>query len=297
MKSMQISVIIVNYNTEQLTLDCLKSIYEHTIEVDFEIIIVDNASSDNSVEAIKASYPLVKVIESNKNLGFGRANNLGAKYAQGEYLFLLNSDTLLIENTLSVLYTFMKDRESENIGACGVSLLNGQQQKTISAGHFPSLLQEFSDIGFRHLYKNYYNNNLSLAFSIPKDEDVKEVDYICGADIFIKELFNELKGFDEDYFMYFEETDLFFRLKSKGYSSVILTNHHLIHLEGGSTVQKETKWSLKKYQMLMNSKILYYKKHKSFFALFLMKIFNTLFTTIHPIYKGNRLNIYKTIWQ
>ena len=260
MKSMQISVIIVNYNTEQLTLDCLKSIYEHTIEVDFEIIIVDNASSDNSVEAIKASYPLVKVIESNKNLGFGRANNLGAKYAQGEYLFLLNSDTLLIENTLSVLYTFMKDRESENIGACGVSLLNGQQQKTISAGHFPSLLQEFS-----------------LAFSIPKDEDVKEVDYICGADIFIKkELFNELKGFDEDYFMYFEETDLFFRLKSKGYSSVILTNHHLIHLEGGSTVQKETKWSLKKYQMLMNSKILYYKKHKSFFALFLMKIFNTL---------------------
>ena len=201
---MQISIIIVNYNTKQLTLNCLRTIYEYTKDINFEIIVVDNASSDGSVEAIKASYPLVKIIEPNKNLGFGRANNLGAKYAQGEYLFLLNSDTLLIENTLSVLYTFMKNRESENIGACGVSLLNGQQQKTISAGHFPSLLQEFSDIGFRHLYKNYYNNKLSLAFSIPKDGDVREVDYICGADIFMKkELFDKLKGFDEDYFMYF----------------------------------------------------------------------------------------------
>ena len=295
---MQISIIIVNYNTKKLTLNFIITIYEYTKDINFEIIVVDNASSDDSVEAIRASYPLVKIIEPNKNLGFGRANNLGAKYAQGEYLFLLNSDTLLIENTLSVLYTFMKDRGSENIGACGVSLLNGQQQKTISAGHFPSLLQEFSDIGFRHLYKNYYNNKLSLAFSIPKDGDVREVYYICGAYIFMKkELFDKLKGFDEDYFMYFEETDLFFRLKKKGYSSVILTNHHLIHLEGGSTVQKETKGRLKKYQMLMNSKILYYKKHKSFLALFLMKVFNTLFTTIHPIYKGNRLNIYKTIWQ
>ena len=210
---MQVSIIIVNYNTKDITLNCLKSIYEHTTGIDFEIIVVDNASSDNSVEVIKAIYPLVKIIESNENLGFGRANNLGAKYAQGEYLFLLNSDTLLIENTLSALYTFMKDRDSENIGACGVSLLNRQQQKTISAGHFPSLLQEFSDIGFRHLYKNYYNNNLSLAFSIPKDGDVREVDYICGADIFIKkELFNELKGFDEDYFMYFsiEKKRIFF---------------------------------------------------------------------------------------
>ena len=101
-----VSIIIVNYNTKQLTLNCLKSIYEYTKDIDFEIIVVDNASSDGSVEAIRESFPIVNVIGSNENLGFGRANNLGAKYAQGKYLFLLNSDTLLIENSIKKLYDF-----------------------------------------------------------------------------------------------------------------------------------------------------------------------------------------------
>ena len=108
-----VSIIIINYNTKLLTLDCLKSIYQHTKDIDFEVIVVDNASSDGSAEAIRESFPIVKVIEPNENLGFGRANNLGAKYAKGEYLFLLNSDTLLIENSIKKLYDFYIENEEK----------------------------------------------------------------------------------------------------------------------------------------------------------------------------------------
>lgn len=294
---MQVSIIIVNYNTKQLTLNCLKSIYEHTRDIEFEIILVDNASSDGSVEAVAKQFPEVKIIASNDNLGFGRANNLGAKYAKGEFLFLLNSDTLLIENTLLYLFKFMKGA-SNDVGACGVSLLSANDNKTVSAGNFPSVLQEISDIGFKIFYKRLYDKKLSLAFPILHSQKVVEVDYICGADVFIrKSLFEELNGFDKDYFMYFEETDLFFRLKSKGYKSVVLADRHLIHLEGGSTKRKTEKFNLRKYSMLLESKKLYYKKNKAKLSSVIMKICSSILVSIHPMFWGNRLSVYKIIWK
>lgn len=105
---MDVSVIIVNYNTKQITLNCLESIFEHTKGIEFEVILVDNASSDGSVEAIEEYYPMVQVIKSEVNLGFGRANNLGVQMAKGEYLFLLNSDTLLLNNAISIFLYFFR---------------------------------------------------------------------------------------------------------------------------------------------------------------------------------------------
>ena len=106
-------------------MDCIRSIYKYTKDIDFEVIVVDNASSDNSVEAIRESFPIVNVIEPKENLGFGRANNLGAKYAQGEYLFLLNSDTLLIENSIKKLYDFYtENQEKLHIGVLGCTFVD-----------------------------------------------------------------------------------------------------------------------------------------------------------------------------
>ena len=119
---MEISIIIVNYNTCDLTLQCLQSVYEKTVDVGFEVIVVDNASSDNSVEMIKKMFPQVKIIESVENLGFGKANNLGVKYANGDYLFLLNSDTILISNVIFEFYRFMQ--KSPQIAACGGNLID-----------------------------------------------------------------------------------------------------------------------------------------------------------------------------
>lgn len=295
---MKVSIIVVNYNTSDLTVNCLHTIYEKTKDIDFEVIVVDNASNDNSVEIIREKYPLVKIIASKENLGFGKANNLGVSVARGEFLFLLNSDTLLTENTVFQLYEFMRNNKNSKIGACGVSLYNKCKQATISAGNFPSLLQEFSDIGFRVLYKNFYQKKLSLAFSVENViEDIFEVDYICGADIFIKrDLFEGIGGFDPVFFLYFEETDLFLRLKEKGYKSIILTKRHLIHLEGGSTTKKQKGFSLSKYIMMMSSKKKYYKKNKTKWHLLIMQLFNSISVTLHPTYKGNRFKAYREIW-
>ena len=104
----RVSIIIVNYKTKDLTLQCLDSVFQWTSGVEYEIILVDNHSEDGSVKKIRESYPNIKVIENKENQGFGRANNIGAKVAIGRYLFLLNSDTILVENVVKSFYDFME---------------------------------------------------------------------------------------------------------------------------------------------------------------------------------------------
>ena len=104
---MDVSIIIVNYNTQELTLQCLRSVYEKTAGISFEVIVVDNASSDDSVKQVRIEFPQVILIESPENLGFGRANNLGFENSTGDYIFLLNSDTLLINNAIEILWRFL----------------------------------------------------------------------------------------------------------------------------------------------------------------------------------------------
>ena len=106
---MDVSVIIINYKTKKLTVDCIDSVYKNTDQVDFEIILVDNNSKDGTIEYISHQYPSVIIKEMEENVGFGRANNAGAELASGKYLFLLNSDTILLENTIKYFYEFMEN--------------------------------------------------------------------------------------------------------------------------------------------------------------------------------------------
>ena len=121
---MDVSIIIVNYNTKHLLEDCLSSLYALTQSIDFEVIVVDNASSDDSETYITRKFPQVKWINSGENIGFGRANNLGAKYADGKYLFLLNSDTLLLNNAIKAFYDYAETHSEEQIGALGCWLVD-----------------------------------------------------------------------------------------------------------------------------------------------------------------------------
>ena len=246
---MDVSIIIVNYNTKQLLADCLATVFEKTKDVAFEVIVADNASTDSSEEYIKEHYPSVKWINSGENLGFGRANNLGAKYASGKYLFLLNSDTLLLNNAIRIFFDYAESHQHEGIGTLGSWLLDKNEKPNNSFGFFPCPKNE---IGY-----------LLGKYQLPSLSDIteeKEVDYITGADLFIeKRLFDKLDGFDKNIFMYYEETDLQYRLAQRGLSRKIIPGPRIIHLEGGSFENKGL--SLKRFLMAQTSYNYYLRKN------------------------------------
>ena len=253
---MDVSVVIVNYNTCFLLLQCLNSIYQIVEDVDFEVIVVDNASSDNSIQSVKDRFPQVILIENSENIGFGRANNLGVKYACGKYLFFLNSDTILINNSIKLFYEAME--KTPLVAACGGNLLDGNGLATYSYGFFPNLLQEIFDCGLKFVFPSFYFYKLSINKVVQSETIPFEVDYICGADIFVrKSIFKQMGGFDETYFMFYEETDLFFRMKKKCFVSKIFPNINIIHL-GGASFQSNN--NISKLIIMYKSKILFYRK-------------------------------------
>lgn len=219
-----VSVIIVNYNTRLLLEQCLRSIYAKTSGIGFEVIVVDNGSSDGSQAAIESKFKDLIWINSGGNIGFGRANNLGVSRAKGKYLFLLNSDTLLLNNAIKLFYDYMQGHSAESIGVVGCWLLDGRGGQNISSVYFPSPRSELAEF-------------LRSVFSRKKKHQGLEldVDGVNGADMFIEaSVFDRFSGFDPNIFMYYEETDLQFRMNAQGYISRLIDGPSIVHLDGGS---------------------------------------------------------------
>lgn len=245
-----VSVIIVNYNTCKLLSDCIASIYRHTENVEMEIIVVDNASTDGSEEYIKNKFASVKWINSGGNLGFGKANNLGARYADGKYLFLLNSDTILKNNAIWLFYDYMeKHAKADKIGALGCMLLDSHGNPNLSYGNFPSPKSEVAYLMGKILNKK----KQAITGGI-------DVDSITGADLFMpRDIFMHLHGFDPHFFMYYEETDLQYRMQQMGWIRRVISGPQIVHLEGGSF--QKTGLAPKRFAMSQISYNYYIRKH------------------------------------
>lgn len=249
-----VSIIIVNYNTFELTKNTINSAIEKTKDLNYEIILVDNASTDGSVEFFEKEYKdKIIFIKNNENLGFGRANNEGIKIAKGKYIFLLNSDTLLINNAVKILFDFME--KNDNCGVCGGNLFDINLKPTHSfLKKLPCLISEidFQLNFFSKIFRKTINKRSDFNYS--KNE--KEVGYITGADMMIrKKVLSEIGMFDKDFFMYSEESELTYRIKQKKYKIISVPQAEIIHLEGKSTIFKE-----KKYHMFLESKYKYFYK-------------------------------------
>lgn len=258
-KSMNVSVIIISYNTCELTLQSIASVYQHTKNLTFEIIVVDNNSTDNSVVQIQNIYPEVILIENDFNEGFGRANNRGAKKAKGEFIFLLNSDAFITSNALEDFYHFMMQNPS--VGVVGGELSTGKDYPTVSYGNLPSLLEYVSYLGFKKIYPTFFQTKLASGI-VNKTPENKKVGYVNGADMFIrKSVFDQVGGFDNDFFLYFEETELSHRIQKAGFISMIIPTVKIVHLVSFYR-ESHQNFNFNKHKIYCDSRFMYFKKSK-----------------------------------
>jgi GT2 family glycosyltransferase len=239
---MDVSIIIVNYNTKDLLRNCLKSIITMTVNLTYEIIISDNGSTDGSAEMINLEFPSVKLIENNANLGFGKANNIGAAIATGDKLFFLNTDTLLINNAIEKLSTFLD--ENKRIGICGGNLFSLDLKPVISYSLlFPGFLYDINTLTMSILSLLLYGRNIHFNHK----SKLISVAWPKGADMMIrKSLWDKAGGFNTAFFMYYEDTELAYRVQKLGYKCVCIPEAKIIHLEGKSNSLQinKAKWML-----------------------------------------------------
>lgn len=243
-----ISFIIVNWNTRDILRNCLNSIYKTVKDIDYEVYVVDNNSTDGSQEAVKKDFPDVNLIENKTNTGFGHANNQAFDVMQGKYAVLLNTDAVLKENAIKDLLGFMD--KHPKAGIAGVQLLNDDGSKQNSIDNFPSIETEILNKSLlRLLFPNKY-----LSKNRNYDKPV-EVDSVIGACMMVrKEAMDEVGLFDEDYFFFLEETDWCSRMEKKGWSVYHVPEARVFHLSGYS--KKIAPWE---------SQIEYYRSLYTFF--------------------------------
>lgn len=225
---MDVSIIIVNYNTKDLTAACIDSIFQYTKDVEFEVILVDNASTDGSKEFFRLDSRII-FVESETNLGFGRANNLGYKYSSGDYIFLLNSDTYLLNNAIKEFHEKMLELPL-SVACIGANLIGEDGLPVHSYGDF---------IKFNYSWKSVLESmSRKHALYSPCMNNMK-VPYVTGADLFIrKSVIQECGFFDPLFFMYYEDNDLQRTYAKAGYEARIVEGPAIVHLEGQSNVYK-----------------------------------------------------------
>lgn len=256
-KFMQLSVIIVNYNTKELLKNCLESIFRHTRGLEFEVIVVDNGSEDGSDEyiknkklKIKNTNKKLKIILNKKNLGFAKANNQGIRQAKGKYILLLNSDTLLKNNAFLKMVKFME--EHPEVSVLGPRLLNSDGSFQASVGRFPNL-----PVVAVMLFREHFGGSGYVRRSPDK---IGPVDWVMGAALmFRREVADKAGLMDERIFMYMDEVEWCYRIKKTGGKIMFYPEAEIIHLGGGSSKTGRKDPILNIYKGL----IYFYQKHKS----------------------------------
>ena len=226
---------------------CLKSVQAATLNMDAEIIVVDNNSEDGSCNMVKALFPNVKLIENKKNFGFSKGNNIGVSQAKGDYICILNPDTVVAEDTFFKFLKFVENKEK--LGIAGCKLING-------AGEFlPESKRNipYINAAFKKLLgnsKDYYANHLN-------ENETGKANVLVGAFMFMKrDVYNEVGGFDEDYFMYGEDIDLSYKVLKAGYNNYYFGDTTIIHFKGESTLRD--KFYARRFYGAMQ---IFYKKH------------------------------------
>jgi GT2 family glycosyltransferase len=226
---MDISVIIVNYNTRDMLRSCLRSVAEKTAGVEYETIVVDNCSQDGSAEMVGKEFPRVKLVEPGENLGFGRANNKGSGVASGTFLFFLNSDTELRNDAITIIKDFMASHP--DCGIAGGNLVDPEGKPSHSyRKNLPSPATEL-----QRFIPSFARITGGKSWCFNHTGRPMPVAYVTGADLMIrKDLFERVGMFDPDFFMYYEETELTNRVAKEGFGVWSVPEAVIMHIKGAS---------------------------------------------------------------
>ncbi|MHB1336102.1 MAG: glycosyltransferase family 2 protein [Candidatus Humimicrobiaceae bacterium] len=238
---------------------------ENTDDFFYEIIIFDNGSSDGSTQYIEKKASIrknIKLIKSAHNEGFCRGSNIAAKSASGKYLIFLNPDTKILEGNIKVLIDFLKEKEAqgEKVGITGVKTINSDKTLQYSSRAFPSISRQFFESFF--LFKVFAKSRIfgSYFMSWWDHENIMEVDWLSGSFMFVKkEIFDSINGFNEDYFMYSEDTDICLRLKREGFKNYYFPCYTIMHLDSAIASRN----LLSRELGIWKSRRLYFKKNYS----------------------------------
>jgi len=250
--NMDLSIIIVSWNTRDLLKQCLDSIFANPPGCAYEVWVVDNASNDDTAAMLRSNFSAIHLIENTNNVGFAAANNQALELCSGAFILLLNPDTIVKPYTLERLITYM--RENPQVGGVGPLLLNGDGSFQMSCYPFPTLLREFWRLFYLDKVHPYGLYDLSgWNRSIPR-----EVDSIQGACLLLRtEVLDRVGLFDRAFFLYSEEIDLCYRIKQAGWRLVWLPDVAIVHLGGQSSKQVATQSFLNLYR----GKVMFFRKH------------------------------------
>jgi len=255
---MDVSIIIVNWNTCDILRDCLHSVYEQTKEqeLSFEVLVIDNASSDESTTMVKSEFPHVILIENNENRGFSAANNQGISLARGRYVLLLNSDTLVLDNAIQKTIKYADQQPDAAVVGCKV--LNPDKTLQPTCYMFPSLLNLF--LSTTYLYKIFPHSRFFGREHMTwwNRDDEREVDVVTGCFMLVRhEAIHQVGIMSEEYFMYSEDTDWCYRFKKAGWKNLFFSGAEIIHYGGQSSRKVKSKMNMQ----LRSSLLLFtYKK-------------------------------------
>lgn len=265
-----LSIIIVSYNAREFLLSCLLSIKDSVGDLRHEVIVVDNDSSDRSSEMIKKDFPNVILIESKRNLGFSKANNLGVKKAKGKYILFLNPDTLLHDDVLNKMVSFMDNHKNAGVSTCKLAMKNGKLDDACHRG-FPTPWNAFCY--FSGLAKIFPHSKIFSGYNLGFLDlnKIHEIDACAGAFMLTRrEAGEEINWWDEDYFFYGEDLEFCYRLKEEGWKIYFVPSVSILHYKGVSggikKVSKEVSTANKKTKRMatlarFQAMKIFYNKH------------------------------------
>lgn len=256
---MDVSIIIVNWNTRDLLRDCLKSVYEQTKGISFEVIVIDNASSDGSVEMVKSEFYQVVLIENKQNRGFAAGVNQGIAVAKGRYALVLNSDTIVCDNAIEETMRYA-DKHPE-AAMVGCQVLDNSNTIQMTCFRFPSVLNLFlHTFALNKIFKKNHFFGREWMLWWPRDSE-REVEVVSGSFMLVRRnAIDDVGLMDEGYFLYYEETDWCYRFTKAGWKILFWPGAKIIHCHGGRNSSKQE--ALKMAVQMQKSCLIFFKKHR-----------------------------------